>query len=555
MSKNWWNFELFWKELSQNSRALHKDLELTAKGFGTPLYIYNLERVSENYRRVKTALTKFSENRIEIKVYYAMKANGAFEILEKLLQEDAYIDASAIGEVKRALEVGYPPERIIFTGTNFGLEGFEYLAKSGVLINVDSFSQLRRLRKYAPLKISIRLNPNIAGVGFNEKFDMSGSGPKASRLGIFKDRIFEAFEVAREYGLEPICLHQHVGSNWFSKYSFQHYMTSVYEAICIVKELEIKGFNIQILNLGGGLGVKSHDMYPEFPLEHFAHEITKAVLSSSINIEYLAIEPGRYIVGDAGVLLSTVNMVERKNETDYIGIDIGFNAFHHKFLYGIENSIINLSKIDEYKSKKYAVVGYLGEQGDIFSEQEKLPLTDEEDIIMLYPAGAYCASELANHHLLPTPKELFLEKQEPDDLSLGQYCKACPRHCCYIGPVNTSEEEYVNIVEATSNKEAFAIDVKTGVIQINNEVGEPCHFLNNDGKTCSIHDIKPAECRAYPLLMGKEGNVKESYLAINCPVSASLSQSFINQAQIELEKVPEKERRSYNIINKKLGHH
>ena len=547
----WWEKET---GLNINNNRLHLrniDIENLAKEFGTPLYIYDLEKVKDNYKKVENTLKKHANNQLETRVYYAMKANGASEVLGILKKEDAYVDTSGIEEVKKAILLGYSPEKIIFTGTNFGLDGFEYLAKSGVFINIDSFSQLKRLKPYAPLPLSIRLNPNVEGVGFNQKFDMSGSGAKASRLGIYIDRIIEAFHTARDYGFNPICLHQHVGSNWLRKTSFDTYMQSVDSAIDIVKTLEKDGFNIEMLNLGGGLGVKSHSTYPEFPLEEFAKTITQKIINADINVKCLAIEPGRYIVGNSGILVSTVNMVEKKNKTNFVGVDVGFNAFHHKFMYDIDNTIVNVSKIPEPKEQTYAVVGYLGEQGDMFNENEKLPLTEEGDIIMLYPAGAYCASELAQHHLLPIPKELFLKKRIKN-LSLKNYCKACPKSCCFSGLVNISKEEYELILQKTGKKDAFTTN-KNGIIQIDNKVGNPCHFLANDGYTCTIQDIKPYECRAYPVYFGKNGNLDELIISSKCPASKFIDDDYMVEAKKVLSNIPLEKRLEYFSINVETG--
>jgi len=374
----------------------------------TPLYLYDLEKVKNNYEKVVSKISKYAPLGYDSRVYYAMKANGAKEILRQIHGSDGWIDTSSIGELKKALGTGFNPKKIIFTATNFGLTEFEFLCKSGVLINIDSFSQLERIREYAPMDISIRFNPGIEGVGFNKKYEMSGVDIKGSRLGIHSDRIIEAYEKARFYGLNPIMFHQHIGSNWLTIEDLPKCLHAVRKATEIIYELENRNFSIQVLNLGGGIGVRSHEKYPEFPLDSFMTSIWEIVLSSKIKIKTLAIEPGRYIAGNSGVLLAKVNMNETKNGINYIGVDAGFNMYHHKFMYDIDNTIINVTRFGEAPNHKYAVCGYLGEQGDIFSELEMLPETKEGDVIMFYPAGAYCASELAVHHHLPSPREFFI---------------------------------------------------------------------------------------------------------------------------------------------------
>lgn len=551
----WWDSKDNLQVKDNNLLMCGFPLDKIAKRFGTPLYVYSLDRVVYNYNNVLNMFKHQVRDKIDVRVYYAMKANGALEILEELKAQGAYIDTSSIGEVNLALEVGFPPEKIIFTGTNFGLKGFKTLADTGVLFNIDSFSQLRRFSIYAPRKISIRLNPGVQGVGFNEKFDMSGVGVRSSRLGIYKDRIIEAFQAARDYGFDPICLHLHIGSNWAKKRNLTSFLEGLDVALSTIRLLEQKGFDIQILNLGGGIGVRSHKSYPEFPLKEYFKEITEKVFKAGVNIKTLAIEPGRYIVSDAGVLLATTNMVEEKNGINYIGLDVGFNAFNHKFVYDIESTIINVSRIDKYNKPdqhRYAIVGYLGEQGDVFSESEFMPKTEEDDVLMIYPTGAYCASELAEHHLLPNPKEIFLKTNKKNDiLNLHNFCKSCPSSCCYLGPISISDEARRAIEKKTGITDVFVTNEKTGVIEIDNKKGEACHFLSNDGITCTIQDIKPVECQTYPLLIGNLGSVEDSFLSKNCPVIDMLPTGFIKEAKERLKQIPKEKRFEYFKNNEK----
>jgi diaminopimelate decarboxylase len=548
----WWEEENN-LEIKDNklSFAGHRATEL-ARQHGTPLYVYNVDRFAKNYQLVCQTIEQFANGAFGTRVYYAMKANGALPFMERIRRLNGYIDVSSIGEARRALSAGFEPQKLIFTGTNFGLDGFEWLAGSGILVNIDSFSQLKRFRPYAPMKISIRLNTTVKGVGFNEKFDMSGTGIRASRLGIYHDRIMEAFYTAREWGFEPIALHQHSGSNWLRNSSFEAYMQSVDIALDVVRRLEDEGFQLEMLNFGGGLGVRSHEQYPEFPLERFAWELTDRIKRAGTGVKTLAIEPGRYIAGNAGILLATVNMIERKHQTNFLGIDIGFNAFHHKFLYQVENTILNASRITTPQTTDYAVVGYLGESGDVFAENEPLPLSEEGDVIALFPAGAYCASELAEHHFLPVPKEVFLEgsAETVDPLSLLSFCRICPNNCCYGAVINLTESEYLNILARTGREDIFT-RTDDGVVQIVNGAGEPCHFFNEETKTCGIQDFKPIECRAYPLMTGR--NKGEYAIGEQCPAHKHVSKAYIRDAQRLLDDIPEAQHEKFYQINKQTG--
>jgi diaminopimelate decarboxylase len=511
-----------------------KDLETIAKEFSTPIYVCNLSKVSENYLKVQTNFNKYSLHGTGTKVYYAMKANGAKEILQELFLLDANIEVSSVNELKRALNTGFDPKKILFTGIGFGLQNTKYIADSGVQINIDSFSQLQLFKEFSPLDISIRLNPNITS-GFNERLEMSGNGFGAAKLGIHRNRIIEAFKLAKSFGLNPIGLHQHIGSNWFSE-KLPLFFEAVEVALDVVNELKEYDIDIKQLNVGGGLGVKSSENLQEFPLDEYCKGIWNLIKNSNIIFESVNIEPGRYIVGDSAVLLATANMVEEKNGRNYIGLDCGFNTFNHKFLYGIEPEIVNISKLNETENEEYCITGYLGESGDIFTENKILPHSEIGDIIAILPAGAYCASELADFHMQQLPIQLFL-KQEKEKFDIFPFCKACPRNCCYIGPVNVLPYEYEIIAERTGKKDVFK---KNGDYYIiDKRKGEGCPFLAKDGVTCSIQDIKPTDCKVWPVYFGKDGSIETNSISPDCPAHKFMPDEYINELKESLTDIPE----------------
>ncbi len=380
-----------------------------ANQFGTPLLVYNIRKVIQNYRKVRDAFTNNAIRGIEPRVYYAMKANGSPNILKALRNESAFIDATSINEVKAALDVGYEPEKIIFTGLNFGLQHFEFLARSGVLVNIDSFSQMQRLAEYGPLDVSIRWNPGF-GVGFHRGLEMAGTKVGTLKLGIFKDRIIEAFLKARQLGLNPIGLHQHIGSNWFAD-QLADFLKSVDLTLQLAEHLNSNcNIQLELIDFGGGLGVRSKGSYPDFPLEEYSRQIWQRVGRCRAPIRRVAIEPGRFIVGNAGILVTTVNMTEKKGGFEFVGIDAGFNLFNHYFFFGIAPEFINSSTVSSSSCHNYTIGGYLCEPSDIFAENHRMTTVNEGDILSLYPAGAYCASEMARYHLRDLPKELLIDE-------------------------------------------------------------------------------------------------------------------------------------------------
>ncbi len=526
-----------------------KDLETIAKEFDTPIYVCNITRVKDNYLRVKKTFDSYAIDNIGSKLYYAMKANGAKEILSELKKLDANIEVSSPKELRRLINLGFDPKKILFTGIGYGLQNIKAIAESGVLINIDSFSQLKHFKEFAPLDISIRLNPGIT-TGFNEKLEMSGDKFGAGKLGIHKDKIIDAFKIAKSYGLNPVGLHQHIGSNWFAE-KLPIFFDAVKVALDVVNELKQKDIEIKQLNLGGGLGVRSTEKLEEFPLDQYCEGIWDLIKKSNISFESVNIEPGRYIVADSSVLLATANMVEEKGGLNYIGLDCGFNTFNHKFLYGIDPEIINVSKFNGKEFDNYCVVGYLGESGDVFNEKKNLPKTEIGDTIAIFPAGAYCASELADFHLQQLPLQLFVETEQKQ-FDIFPFCKVCPKNCCYIGSVNILPDEYTKIVERTGRKDVFK-KVKDYYI-IDKKKGVPCPFLKKDGFTCSIQDIKPTDCKVWPLYFNDKGEVEENTISPDCPANKFFTEDYIDELRNDLNNVPENLRKIFYDETIKLGY-
>jgi len=526
-----------------------KDLETIAREFGTSIYVCNLTRIKENYQRVRTVFNSYSLTGIDSNVYYAMKANGAIEVLQALKNLDANIETSSPDELKRLLRLGFNPKKIIFTGIGFGLHNTKFIAQSGVLVNIDSFSQLKQFREYAPLDISIRLNSGIT-TGYNKRLEMAGNELGAAKLGIHKDRIIDAYITAKAYGLNPIGLHQHIGSNWYAD-KLPTFFTSVQLVLDVVKELKHHKVEIKQLNLGGGLGVRSCETLQEFPLEEYSKGIWDLIEQSNLSFESVSIEPGRYIVADSSILLATANMVEEKSGVNYIGLDCGFNSFNHKFLYDIEPEIINVSKFNGPECENYCVVGYLGEAGDVFHENKSLPKTEIGDIIAIFPAGAYCASELADFHLQQLPLQLFVEADE-NAFNILPFCKICPKNCCYIGAVNILPDEYSKIVERTGRIDVFKkVD---DYYLIDKLKGEPCPFLAEDGFTCTIQDIKPTDCKVWPVYFNENGEIADITISPDCSAHKFFPTEYTEKLKKSLQDVPEHLRKVFFEATIKLGY-
>ncbi len=370
-----------------------------AKQFGTPLYVYNGNRLLENFRAVREA---FAEQKAKPRIHFAMKANSRLAILQLLQREGAFIDAVSPSEVRIALRAGFEKSKILFTGTSVSNRDLKEALGLGVTVNIDSLSQMRRLHELGyEGDVSIRWNPG-AGAGFHEHAITAG---KFIKFGIPEDRVEAAFMQAKAFGFNVVGLHQHIGSGWLGK-DVDLFLQTVDKTIDVAKKAEsILGKRLQFVDFGGGPGIRYRREQAAFPLQKYAKGIAEKMRASGLKAA-IAVEPGRFIVGDAGILLCEINTVEEKN-VPVIGADAGFNDLIRPAFYGAYHEIVVCENVNGREKKQFMVAGNLCESSDVFNESKsalrELPVPLEGDTLAVLDAGAY-GFEMAssyNSRLLP----------------------------------------------------------------------------------------------------------------------------------------------------------
>lgn len=385
-----------------------KNLIDIAKKFGTPLYLYDFNRVAENLKRLKKA---FEKAKLKIKIYYAAKANSSFWLLKFLKNKIDGIDAASPYEARLALETGYNPNEIMVTTPALTKEDLNYLLNKKLLINVDSFSQIDSIAKIKPhYQIGIRVNPLIE-IGSHGHMRTGG---KFSKFGIIPGKVIEAIKRAKEKNLEVVGLHCHAGSNWLAK--DLPIFEKIAEVMSKIAQKAGKFTKLTYLDFGGGLGI------PLFPNEksftanqliQYAKIIKKALKKAQI--EEARIEPGRFLIGNAGILLvKVVHLSKSEKPINVAIVDAGFNVFGRPFLYGAYHQIVVCSKTNQPLTKKYLIGGNLCQGGDIFNtnkkELRKIPILEENDILAILNAGAYGFSMSSQFNLRPRPAEVAIIK-------------------------------------------------------------------------------------------------------------------------------------------------
>jgi diaminopimelate decarboxylase len=396
-----------------------------AETFDTPLYVISESRVRENYERLHNALIRNYE---KIRVYYAAKANSNLSVLKILETEGAYLDAVSPCEVSMALATGFPPERILFTGTSVRSNELKFLADSNVTVNVDSLSQLDRLLKISvPNDLSVRVNPEI-GAGHHNHCITAG---KNTKFGLWEENALKAYEKAKAAGVERFGIHMHVGSGVLNVKSF---VLALDKLLNIAKKAHDQvGVKFDFVDMGGGLGVPYKPEQKELDLARFSEEalslFKNKISEYGLGEPFFSVEPGRYIVSDASILLTAVNTVKATPFKKFIGVDAGFNTLIRPTMYGSYHHVLVANKLDWSNEETYDVVGPICESGDVLAKERRLPKIQEADLLAILNVGAYGYSMSSQYNARPRAAEVLVkngkyllirERETLDDLMTGQ---------------------------------------------------------------------------------------------------------------------------------------
>ncbi len=392
-----------------------------AEKFDTPLYVISERRIRDNYQRLKSALI---QNYEKLRIFYAMKANSNLEVLKVLESEGAYIDAVSPGEVFAALTGGFTPERILFTGTSVRNDELRFLSDSNIKINVDSQSQLERLLKiFIPDALSVRINPEV-GAGHHDHCITAG---KQSKFGIWEQDAAVIYETAKKAGVKSFGIHMHIGSGILEP---EPYLAALEKLLYIAKLVhEQVAVNFDFIDVGGGLGIPYRTEEKPLDIEAFSGKILtlfkEKIRQYGLGEPFLYVEPGRYLVADACILLTTVNTLKTTPFKKFIGVDAGFNTLIRPAMYGSFHDIVLANKLAYPEECKYDIAGPICESGDLLAKDRLLPSVQEGDLLAVLNAGAYGFSMSSQYNLRPRAAEVLVkegkyklirEREQFDDL-------------------------------------------------------------------------------------------------------------------------------------------
>jgi diaminopimelate decarboxylase/aspartate kinase len=387
-----------WREINGTVRARAtpwwraapaRDALLALAGQGTPRYVYHLPTVRERARQLKTIAAVDRH-------FYAIKANAHPAILTALVAEGFGLECVSQGELDRVFEAlpDLSPERVLFTPSFAPITEYASALARGVTVTVDNAELLRRwpdVFRSRALWLRIDLGH---GDGHHQKVNTGG---KESKFGLSAQRVEEFVELARSLDIRITGMHAHLGSGIET---VNHWQEVVDELAGFARRIG----SIEILDIGGGLPIPYSDDDEPFDLDAWAQGL--AEIKAVHPAFKLAIEPGRFLVAEAGVLLARVSQVIEKDGVLRVGLDAGMNALIRPALYDAWHDIINLSRLDAPCDGEFEVVGPICESSDVFGHRVKVPATTAPgDVMILADAGAYGMAMANTYNLRALPAE------------------------------------------------------------------------------------------------------------------------------------------------------
>ena len=373
-------------------------VESIARKTGTPVYIYSKRTIAEHYRKIKEAFAG-----VDHLICYALKANSSLAVIKVLQKEGCGADIVSGGELYKALKAGISPEKIVYAGVGKTREEIETAIKNKIfMFNIESMPEAERINAVAKklgktVEVALRINPDVDP----DTHHYITTGKKENKFGINISKAKEFFIVAaRLKNLKVSGIHTHIGSQITT---VEPYVLALKKVIALKKELEKIGIVISRLNIGGGLGIIYKDETPSTPAV-FAEKILPLLKPLGVKV---IMEPGRFIVGNAGIMLAQVQYVKIGEVKNYVILDAGMNDFIRPALYGAYHDIVAVKKTSG--KIKADVVGPICESGDFFGKNRMLPKVKEGDYMAVMSAGAYGFSMTSNYNCRRKAAEVLVD--------------------------------------------------------------------------------------------------------------------------------------------------
>jgi diaminopimelate decarboxylase len=393
--------------LTGQSESLHCDgisLAAVAAAAGTPTYVYSAACVTDRFRALDSSFDGYSHS-----IHYALKANSALAIARLLRRLGSGADANSIWEIEVARKAGFEPRELVFTGVGKSLAELECaVALDLKAINVESAGELARVEAIASrlgrtARVAIRINPDIDA----RSHPHISTGLKTNKFGVALEDARALFAwITGRPSLHLVAVHVHVGSQVTS---LDPLRTAARSAASVSRELIAAGVPLEYVDLGGGLGI-SYDGSPTPTPADYVRAMVGEVAETGLPI---VIEPGRALLGPAGVLIARVlDIKPRSDRSEFVIIDAGMTELLRPALYGAYHRIEPVSP-RAGTPRQYEIVGPVCESSDVVGRDRELPPLEVGDLVAIMDAGAYGFTMASNYNRRPLPTEVLVDAVSP----------------------------------------------------------------------------------------------------------------------------------------------
>ncbi len=390
-----------------------------AKEVGTPFYLYSHHTLVDHFTKIKKAFAP-----VHPIVCFAMKANGNLAVLRTLIKEGAGIDIVSQGELLKALKAGADPKKIVFASVGKTDAEIVFAIKTGILFfNVESVPELEAIERVAKslnktTQAALRVNPDVEAATHH----FITTGTLKNKFGIDLKSTHHILKSQKKYPHVKINgLHIHIGSQLTSRDPFVKAITKVIEFISSLKQ---EGISIEYLDIGGGMGIVYKDEKPQTAQE-YADAVLPLLQKNSLKI---IMEPGRFIVGNAGIFVTKLLYIKDNGYKKFMIVDGAMNDLIRPSLYQAYHEIVPLKK-SKARAEKFDIVGPVCESGDFFAKERLLPKLKENDFLAIMSAGAYGYVMSSNYNARCRVPEVMVkgnqyhvvkERETYDDLIRGE---------------------------------------------------------------------------------------------------------------------------------------
>lgn len=378
-------------------------VEDLVKRFGTPLYVYSYHTLIDHFLKLKDAFRS-----INPLICFSVKSNSNLAILKALVDKGAGLDVVSGGELYRARLVNCPSEKIVYASVGKTDREIEEAIRRRILFfNVESVDELENINRIAQrlnrvTHVAIRINPDVEP----KTHKYITTGKLTNKFGIDFRSAYQILMVRKALSRVRISgLHIHIGSQITQSAPF---VAAITKMVTFIQGLRKKGIRLEFLNIGGGLGIVYNQEAPQTAVT-FASKVIPLLKRTGLKI---ILEPGRFIVGNAGVLVTRVLYLKSGPRKKFVIVDAGMNDLIRPSLYGAYHQILSLKKGPSVQ-EKVDVVGPICESGDFFAKERRLPRVKKGEYLAVMSAGAYGFSMASNYNSRRRPQEILVAGNKP----------------------------------------------------------------------------------------------------------------------------------------------